>query len=95
MIIPPNASGRSSAWLEHLLWEQGVARSNRVAPTTFSFHDLTMDTLFHLRKFLQAVLLNPALVLLAVVLVGTVRASLKKRPPSRWVVASALALVIP
>ncbi len=26
-------SGRSSAWLERLLWEQEVARSNRVAPT--------------------------------------------------------------
>lgn len=26
-------TGRSSAWLEHLLWEQGVARSNRVIPT--------------------------------------------------------------
>ena len=26
-------SGRGSAWLEHLLWEQGVARSNRAAPT--------------------------------------------------------------
>ena len=25
-------SGRSSAWLERLLWEQEVARSNRVAP---------------------------------------------------------------
>ena len=39
MIIPPNASGRSSAWLEHLLWEQGVARSNRVAPTILSSLD--------------------------------------------------------
>ena len=29
----PNTSGRSSAWLERLLWEQEVARSNRVAPT--------------------------------------------------------------
>ena len=26
-------TGRSSAWLERLLWEQEVARSNRVAPT--------------------------------------------------------------
>ena len=26
-------AGRSSAWLERLLWEQEVARSNRVAPT--------------------------------------------------------------
>ncbi len=25
-------TGRSSAWLERLLWEQEVARSNRVAP---------------------------------------------------------------
>ena len=30
-------SGRSSAWLERLLWEQEVARSNRVAPTRISF----------------------------------------------------------
>ena len=28
-------SERSSAWLEHLLWEQDVAGSNPVAPTTF------------------------------------------------------------
>ena len=28
-------SGRSAAWLAHLLWEQRVARSNRVAPTYF------------------------------------------------------------
>ena len=28
-------TGRSSAWLERLLWEQEVARSNRVAPTHF------------------------------------------------------------
>ena len=30
-------SGRSSAWLERLLWEQEVARSNRVAPTQLDF----------------------------------------------------------
>lgn len=34
-----SASGRSSAWLEHLLWEQEVARSNRVAPTIFPFEE--------------------------------------------------------
>ena len=28
-------SGYSSAWLERLLWEQKVARSNRVTPTIF------------------------------------------------------------
>src|SRR5260370_29131140 len=26
---------RSSAWLEHLVWDQDVAGSNPVAPTTF------------------------------------------------------------
>ena len=30
-------TGRSSAWLERLLWEQEVARSNRVAPTQLDF----------------------------------------------------------
>ena len=31
--------GRSSAWLERLLWEQEVARSNRVAPTYLNSGD--------------------------------------------------------
>ncbi len=29
------SSERSSAWLEHLVWDQDVAGSNPVAPTTF------------------------------------------------------------
>ena len=33
IILVRSESGRSSAWLERLLWEQEVARSNRVAPT--------------------------------------------------------------
>ena len=39
MCVLQSASGRSSAWLEHLLWEQEVARSNRVAPTIFPFEE--------------------------------------------------------
>jgi hypothetical protein len=31
-----NFSGSSSAWLEHLLWEQGAAGSNPSSPTNFS-----------------------------------------------------------
>ena len=30
------SSERSSAWLEHLVWDQDVAGSNPVAPTIFS-----------------------------------------------------------
>ena len=33
---PSRLSERSSAWLEHLLWEQDVAGSNPVAPTNSS-----------------------------------------------------------
>ncbi len=42
-------AGRSSAWLERLLWEQEVARSNRVAPTNFSGPGLRL--LVQIRKF--------------------------------------------
>ena len=40
-------SGRSSAWLERLVWDQKVARSNRVAPTRYrmkvSFKEWVID----------------------------------------------------
>ena len=39
-------SGRSSAWLERLLWEQEVARSNRVAPITFPFNQSNHKLVF-------------------------------------------------
>lgn len=35
-----NPPGRSSAWLERMVWDHEVARSNRVAPTkqVFSYY---------------------------------------------------------
>jgi hypothetical protein len=58
--------GRSSAWLERLLWEQEVARSNRVAPiqqkspenTSFQgFFDFAPNPVFrvHVPKFVPKI----------------------------------------
>ena len=43
-------AGRSSAWLERLLWEQEVARSNRVAPTFKLLYNKGLRTRFQVRK---------------------------------------------
>ena len=43
-------SGRSSAWLERLLWEQEVACSNHVAPTQKNADDLRHQRFF-MREF--------------------------------------------
>lgn len=54
------ASGCGSAWLEHLVWDQGVAGSNPVTPTKnepvtkvagffFFWGEAVLDALFKLR----------------------------------------------
>ena len=50
-------SGRSSAWLERLLWEQEVARSNRVAPITFPFKHFNLKLVF-INRLLQVACRN-------------------------------------
>ena len=47
--VDVDLSGRSAAWLAHLLWEQRVARSNRVAPTYF------YESVCHGRSFFLSV----------------------------------------
>ena len=54
-----------------------------------------MDTFYHTRKFIQSILLDPGLLLIVAILFGTIRASIAKRPPARWVLAASFAFVTP